>query len=45
MNTEPERPTVSVEALERINRICRTFEAAWKNGESPRIEDHLGDGE
>ena len=43
MNTEPERPTLSVEALERINRVCLEFEAAWKKGESPRIEDHLGD--
>ena len=43
MTTEPEHPTLSVEALDRINRVCRKFEATWKKGESPLIEDYLGD--
>ena len=43
MTTDPERPTLSVEALERINRVCLKFEAALKNEQSPRIEDYLDD--
>lgn len=30
-------------ALERIEGVCLQFEAAWKKGERPRIEDYLGD--
>lgn len=43
MSTDSDRPTLPVDALERINRVCLDFEAAWKKGESPRIEDYLGD--
>ena len=35
--------TLSLEALERINQICLEVEDALKKGESPRIEDYLGD--
>ncbi len=35
--------SLSVEAHQRINAICRRFEQAWKEGGSPRIEEHLGD--
>ena len=28
---------------ERIDRVCLDFEAAWKAGRTPRIEDYLGD--
>jgi hypothetical protein len=31
-------------ALERIDRICIEFEAAWKAGDGPRIEAFLGAG-
>ena len=29
-------------ALERIERVCLGFEAAWKEGRNPQIEDYLG---
>ncbi|HEX8203137.1 MAG TPA: hypothetical protein VF590_21860, partial [Isosphaeraceae bacterium] len=29
--------------LWRVDRACDGFEAAWKAGRRPRIEDHLGD--
>jgi predicted Ser/Thr protein kinase len=29
--------------LRRINLVCNRFEAAWKAGQRPRIEDHLGE--
>ena len=32
-------PTV----VDRIDRICDSFEAAWQAGRSPRIEDRLGE--
>lgn len=35
--------SLSLRALERINRVCIEFEAGWKRGERPRIEDSLGD--
>lgn len=31
-----------LDALERIEEACRRFEAAWKRGEEPSIEDALG---
>lgn len=34
--------SLSLQALERIETVCLEFEAAWKKGERPRIEDHLG---
>ena len=43
MTTDPRRPTLPVDALERINRVCREFEATWKKGQSPRIEDYFDD--
>ena len=33
---------LSLEALERINRVCLQFEAVWKEDREPRIEDYLG---
>lgn len=30
-------------ALERIESVCLEFEAAWKKGGTPRIEDYLGE--
>jgi eukaryotic-like serine/threonine-protein kinase len=34
---------LSLEAKERIDRICRAFEAAWQDGGKPRAEAFLGD--
>jgi hypothetical protein len=41
---EPEREhmVVSDSALERVDRACDAFEAAWRAGGRPRIEDYLG---
>jgi len=33
---------LSAAALRRIERVCVEFEAAWKSGPSPRIEDYFG---
>src|SRR5262245_46982577 len=27
----------------RVDAVCRRFEAAWRAGRRPRIEDHLGE--
>ena len=35
----PVRPSLA----ERVNRACDAFEAAWRAGQAPRIEDHLAD--
>lgn len=36
------RDTLPLEAHERIDRTCATFEAAWKSGTRPMIEEFLG---
>lgn len=33
----------NLEALQRLNEHCNRFEAAWKSGPRPRLEDHLAD--
>ena len=33
---------LSLESAERINQVCRRFEAAWKECPEPWIEDYLG---
>jgi hypothetical protein len=36
---------VSASEAEEIDRLCDRFEAAWRSGDHPRLEDHLrGDG-
>lgn len=44
MTTPPDRDDSSlpVDALERVNCVCRDFEAAWLRGERPQIETCLG---
>jgi serine/threonine protein kinase len=38
-------PTLSAGEAEEIDRLCDRFEAAWRSGEHPRLEDQLrGDG-
>jgi hypothetical protein len=34
--------SLSASALERVDRLCDAFEAAWQQGQRPRIEDYLG---
>ncbi len=45
MSSEPDSTEFSLPlpVLERIDNRCLEFEAAWKAGEAPRIEDYLGD--
>jgi hypothetical protein len=31
-----------LDVLERIDRVCDRFEAAWQQGPRPRLEDYLG---
>jgi serine/threonine-protein kinase len=42
-DTRLERPDLPLYVLDRIDRICDRFEAGWKRGERPRIEDALGE--
>jgi serine/threonine protein kinase len=37
----PDRTALPVEALDRIDRACDRFEAAWEQGGRPRVEDYL----
>jgi serine/threonine-protein kinase len=32
-----------LDVLDRIDGICDRFEAAWKSGARPRVDDYLGD--
>jgi len=36
-------PSLPVPVLERIDRVCLEFEAAWKAGQAPKMEDYLGE--
>ena len=38
----PDRTALPLAVLDQIDRICDRFEAAWKAGEPPRIEEVLG---
>src|SRR5271165_6939540 len=43
-----DRPSHNLEGLDvelarRIDEVCRRFEADWREGRQPRIEDYLGD--
>ncbi len=35
--------TLPVDAVERLERVCSGFEAAWRRGETPSIEQALGE--
>lgn len=39
----PDDEALPLAAKERIDKICLTFEDAWKAGEKPRVEQYLGD--
>ena len=34
--------TLSVSNLLEIDKVCRQFEAAWRAGQTPKVEDYLG---
>jgi len=43
-----DRPSHNLDGLDinlarRIDEVCRQFEADWRKGRQPRIEDYLGD--
>ena len=40
--TDSNGASLPLAALERIESVCLQFEAAWKEGHKPRIEDYLG---
>src|SRR5437867_13230432 len=35
--------SLSPDQMRRVDELCNRFEAAWKAGQRPRIEDYLGD--
>src|SRR5262249_9179456 len=37
----PTQPSLSIDAMFRINEICTAFEAAWAGGQSPSLESYL----
>jgi hypothetical protein len=39
---DPTHPQLSASA--QIDRVCDQFEAAWRSGQQPRIEDVLAQG-
>ena len=43
--TRSQDESLPVAALERIDRICLRFEAAWQSGKPPVIEQHFGPAE
>ena len=36
-------PDLTLSADYRVDDVCRRFEADWKAGRSPRLEEYLGD--
>jgi hypothetical protein len=38
----PGNEAASPSLLQRVDELCDRFEAAWKAGQRPRIEDYLG---
>ena len=38
----PPDPSLPVSQLVEIDKICRQFEAAWKAGKQPKVDDFLG---
>ncbi len=34
---------MEIESARRIDEVCRRFEADWREGRQPRIEDYLVD--
>jgi len=41
--TRSHNASLPLQALERIEGVCLEFEAAWKKGRQPRIEDYVGE--
>ena len=43
IDPRPDKASLSVDVLERIDRICVEFESAWKADQPPRVEQYLGE--
>jgi hypothetical protein len=41
----PSQETLPPSQVQRIDQVCDRFEAAWKEGQRPRIEDYLSTAE
>src|SRR5690348_16748942 len=41
MSPSPGAEELSLAVLRQIDPLCDRFEAAWRGGQTPRIEDHL----
>jgi hypothetical protein len=39
----PDRTELPLDVLDQIDRICDRFEAAWTSGQTPQVEDYLGE--
>src|SRR5262249_4313614 len=42
--SSPAASTPPVEVARHVDQVCTRFEAAWKAGERPRVEDYLPEG-
>lgn len=42
MSKSPPEPSLEVTQLVQIDKVCRQFEAAWKAGKQPKVDDFLG---
>jgi tetratricopeptide (TPR) repeat protein/tRNA A-37 threonylcarbamoyl transferase component Bud32 len=43
MSDAPTKENASLAQQRHVDQVCQRFEAAWKSGQRPRIEDYLGD--
>jgi serine/threonine-protein kinase len=39
--SQPDQDALSPSLMQRVDQVCDQFEAAWRNGPRPRIEDYL----
>src|SRR5262244_2596091 len=39
----PQRTELPADVLDRIDRVCDRYEAAWEQEGRPRVEDYLGE--
>src|SRR4051794_8226615 len=39
----PDAARLPLDVVDRLDRICDRFDGAWRAGQTPRIEDYLGE--